>query len=435
MKLAQKHSIVFVNRFFYPDHSATSQLLSDLAFDLADAGHNVTVITSRFASGRAVRKSETINGVRIVRTVATQLGRRSLAGRILDYATFYASASIALVCNLKRNDIVVAKTDPPGIGIVVALAARWKKANFVNWFQDIFPEVATETKVGSGLIWRLLAEVLIFLRARSIALAAQNVVVGEAMQQRIQIRLSRPAKLFVITNWSDGDAIVPVAPSENRLRHRFNQPGSFLVGYSGNLGRAHEIATIQGAIMSLGRAGVAGKRLDWLFIGGGTGYEKLKEFATGRALDNVHFWPHQPRDTLAESLSLPDVHLVSLRPELTGWVVPSKYYGIAAAGRPTIFIGSSDCEIAMHVQEAESGVVVSAGDSRALADEIVRLARSPELVRELGANARRDFERKFDRKLAVQSWIKLLDGVAENSTAGARPQSYNIIGGRTPDYR
>jgi hypothetical protein len=107
--------IIFLNRYFYPDHSATSQMLSDLAFGLAERGHQVTVITSRLrydARDATLPPSERIRNVDIVRIWTSRFGRHNLAGRAVDYVTFYLSAIWAVFRLARRGDVVVARPTP-----------------------------------------------------------------------------------------------------------------------------------------------------------------------------------------------------------------------------------------------------------------------------------------------------------------------------------
>src|SRR6266550_3210599 len=116
--------VLFVNRFFHPDHSATSQMLSDLSFHLAELGWTVEVVTSRqrYDEARATLPSrETVRGVEVRRVWSTRFGRAFLPGRAIDYATFYVSAFFAI--RRERESIVVALTDPPLISVIAALAS------------------------------------------------------------------------------------------------------------------------------------------------------------------------------------------------------------------------------------------------------------------------------------------------------------------------
>ena len=127
--------------------------------------------------------------------------------------------------------------------------------------------------------------------------------------------------------------------------------------------------------------------------------------------------PYQPRELLAETLSVADVHLVSLNPALEGLIVPSKFYGIAAAGRPTLFIGAADGEIARLVDEIGCGFTVAPGDSKALMDRILQLANDPELCASMGARARAAFEQRWHEERAINHWEEVL-----NAAVGRTPE-------------
>src|SRR5882724_4124885 len=138
--------LVFVNRYFAPDESATSRMLSDLAFRLAGHGVSVSIVTSRqrYENSRAsLPPYEELGNVHVHRVPTATQGRARLAGRALDYASFHAAAALKLLHLLSRGDVVVAKTDPPLISIAVSRVASWKGALLVNWLQDLFPEVAS----------------------------------------------------------------------------------------------------------------------------------------------------------------------------------------------------------------------------------------------------------------------------------------------------
>jgi glycosyltransferase involved in cell wall biosynthesis len=128
-------------------------------------------------------------------------------------------------------------------------------------------------------------------------------------------------------------------------------------------------------------------------------------------LTRIVFKPYQPQARLAESLGASDVHLVSLRPELEGLIVPSKFYGITAVGRPSIFIGDTDGEIAQLIARYECGFTVAMGDGRRLAQCIFALADNADLCRGIGERARRACESEFDRSIAIARWEELLAAV------------------------
>ena len=407
--------VLFVNRYFHPDHAATSLLLSDLAFALSQQGYQVTVVTSRLRYDGSDRlpARETIQGVDVRRVWSSQWGYGGLLGRAFDYGSFYVTAAWCLWRLTRRNDIIVAKTDPPLLSVMGALIAKLKGARLVNWLQDIFPEVAETLNVGggpAGVVFRLIRP----LRNWSLQQACTNVVVGAKMAERVEAEGIPPNRIRIISNWSDDSLIVPIDPTENKLRKNWGLHDFFVVGYAGNLGRAHDVVTIIAAIAQLQEQANGAPltdvahRISFTFVGGGVQLARLEREARERRFTNVQVHPYQPREHLAETLGVADLHLVSLNPKLEGLIVPSKFYGIAAAGRPTIFIGAVGGEIARLIDQAGCGFAVAPGDVKALVDRILQLAGNPELCRRLGARARAAFEERWDKGSAVEQWQQLL---------------------------
>lgn len=126
--------MVAVNGFYWPDHSPTAKLLTGLAEHLAQHHTPVTIITSRLSYddlAASLPAHESRNGVAIRRVWTTRFGRAGLWGRALDFASFYFSATIALLIEVRRGDIILAKTDPPLISVVAAIVASYKGAHLV----------------------------------------------------------------------------------------------------------------------------------------------------------------------------------------------------------------------------------------------------------------------------------------------------------------
>lgn len=228
--------LFFVNRYFYPDHSATSCLLSELAFHLAATGHEIQIVTSRqrYDDPQAqLSPKETVNGVRVNRVPATRFGRRFLIGQGLDYLSFYVSAWRALNRLLAEDDVVIAMTDPPFVSIVAMCAARRRGAHLVNWLQAIYPEVGAE--LGFSVFSGPIGTVLRYVRDKTLLGAAANVVVGERMRERLASRGIPVDRLQVIHNWSDDKQIKSSGVSDNPLRRLWRLDDKFVIGYSGSL--------------------------------------------------------------------------------------------------------------------------------------------------------------------------------------------------------
>ena len=401
--------LIFLNRYFHPDHSATSQMLSDLAFALAAEGRSVHVLTSRLRyddPAAVLPASEVIDGVTVTRLWTSRFGRSNLLGRAIDYATFYLSAGIALARLAGPGDTVIAKTDPPMLAVLTTPIAHWRGAMAVSWLQDVFPEVVEASGMFRGRMgW--LPRLLQGLRQGSLRRADRTVAIGTRMEERLKSLGVPQDRVAVIPNWADGALVSPIEHSMNSLRRDWGLSGQFVVAYSGNLGRVHDAGTILAAILRVTEAKPF-RPVIWLFIGGGAGSAPLRARIPASLAGAVRFLPYQPRERLAKSLSAADVHLVSLRPEFEGLIVPSKFYGIAAAGRPTLFIGDPEGEIATVLKSSASGLTVAQGDGDALARAVLDLSADPERCQAMGARARALFEREYDKPIAVERWRRLL---------------------------
>jgi glycosyltransferase involved in cell wall biosynthesis len=399
--------LIFLNRFFFPDQSATSQILSDLAFCLAESGRDVHIVTSRqlYENSKArLPSQERMRGVTIHRVLSTRFGRTSLVGRALDYLSYYLSTMLKVVTLTNANDIVIAKTDPPLVSVVAMCAVRIRRARLVNWLQDIYPEIAME--MGVPFVKGLVGQCLSFLRDASLRAAAVNVAVGEQMALRLRSRHAPSDRVQVITNWCDDEDIVPISQANNPLRQDWGLQNKFVVGYSGNLGRGHEFDTLLAASERF--------RLDprfvFLMIGGGHRFEELKQQLKAKGLDqNYRFFPYQDRKLLKYSLSVPDLHWISLQPALSDLLFPSKFYGIAAAGRPMLALMGKDGEIARLVRDYDCGFAIEPGDINATADAIALLAKDDARCEKMGMNARAMLESKFTRRRGLEQWKNMLD--------------------------
>jgi glycosyltransferase involved in cell wall biosynthesis len=416
--------IVFLNRFYAPDVSASSQMLTGLAEWLAAAGYEVAVVCSRqryedARAGLALREER--HGVRVRRVRSTGFGRGGLFGRAADYLSFGAAAAVALCALLRPGDLLVAKTDPPMLSVLGAVVARLKRARLLNWLQDLFPEVAVRLAVPP--VPAVLERALLALRDRSLHAAAMNVVLGERMRGYLVTRGVSPERVVICPNWADGNQVRVLRPESSRLRSECGLAGRFVIEYSGNLGRAHEYATLLDAAEEL----AGDPEVAFLMVGGGAKMQGLEQEAARRGLGAFRFAPYQPQEALGDALAAGDVHLVSLLPCLEGLIVPSKLYGILAAGRPVVFVGDADGEVARFLRARDCGLSVACGQGSELAKVLRGLKLDAAERHRMGERARRAFDEDHDLPASAARWRGVLEGVgfaaSPEGSAVARPQS------------
>ena len=407
--------VIFINRYFFPDHSATSQILSDLAFHLATTGYEVHVIASRQIyddPNAALPVAATVGNVSVHRVASTRFGRVALAGRALDYASFYRSARRHLRGVVRRGDTVVVKTDPPLLSTMLGGIVRRRGARLINWLQDVYPETAVILDV--PLLRGPIAPALRALRNRSLRAAEATVVVGQAMARRIQTFGVAADRIHVIANWCNDEVIRPLRAESNPLREEWQLTDKFVVTYSGNLGRAHDFRTVLAAADRLRDD----PRIVFLMIGGGKHFEELADAVKARRLDCLfRLRRYQDQAMLPYSLSVADVHWLSLDPKLEGLIVPSKFYAIAAAGKAIVMIGDDEGEIGRLVRQYRCGVTIAPGDGVKLADTLRQWSKEPAVITEMGTQARQMLDAQFTRRRALDDWSRVIARVSSTTTS------------------
>jgi glycosyltransferase involved in cell wall biosynthesis len=269
--------------------------------------------------------------------------------------------------------------------------------------QDVFPEVAVVLgKMRSAALVRSMSALNRSLRRRAVRVVA----IGRDMERRLVAVGTDPAKIQVIPNWADGSAIQPLEQSSH-LRKERGWDDRFVVMHSGNVGLSQDLGTL------LAAADLLRGQPDTLFaiVGEGASKASLQEDVARRGLTNVEFLSYQPKEDLADSLGAADLHVVGLKRGLYGYIVPSKVYGILAAGRPYIASVESGAEPALIAEEYSCGVRVEPEDPAALATAIIAIKRSGGA--EMGADGRRALVEHFDRPIATGAYRQLLEGVVE----------------------
>lgn len=393
--------VCFFNRSYWPDFGATGQLLTELAEDLvAHHGCDVTVVTGYPLQGAdGVAPRETRHGVEIVRASGTTLSPRRFSGRATNYMTYFASAC-ATGLRIPRPDVVVALTDPPIVGLAALLAARRHRARFVFLCQDIFPEVAVLLEdFRNGAVNKGLELVNRYLVQQADAIIA----LGDTMKRRlVEGKGARADRISVIHNWADCAALAP-GPKDNPFARAHGLQDRFVVMHAGNIGLSQNLDVLIDAAERLR----AHDGIRFVFVGDGSRRSALEAHARERGLHNVMFVPYQPRGEMALSYAAADLFLVSLKPGLAGYIVPSKLYSILAAGRPYVAAVEEACEVADITGRHACGFIVRPGDPDALAARILDVYRNAPLAAELGRRAR-EAALAFDRRRQTAAYAALL---------------------------
>jgi glycosyltransferase involved in cell wall biosynthesis len=390
--------ILVLNQYYKPGVEATANLLADLCEWLA-ADYDVTVVTGRLQGRAELPAEEVLNGVRVLRTRSTAYERTKLHLRAANYLTYLADSLIRAL-RLPRPDLVLCMTDPPIVGDLGYAVARRYRAPLLVISEDVFPEIATELgRLTNPLLIRTLRALVGFYLRR----ADHVVAIGERMRDRLIAKGARANRITVIPNWVDTSEIAP-APRDNAWSREQGIADRFVVMHSGNVGHAQNLDNLIVATTYL-------RDLDDLavrIVGFGARHAEITELVAKLDADRVSFLPYQPRDVLALSLASADLHYVGLARGLSGYVVPSRLYGILAAARPVVVAADDDSETASMVTEARCGMVIPP-DRPDLLAEVIRDAREGRLDLEgMGSRGREYVEREGDRLVALARYERLL---------------------------
>ena len=396
--------IVVISQFFGQDQSAVGQFLADFAREASEAGHDVRVIcgANDYASEEVAtrganrrRKLSTSRdrewpaerpavGVERVRTAAFS---QNSSKKLLSYATFYAGAAWKAL-RIPKPDIVVTLTAPPGLAWIGWLLQRMRGCRHVTWEMDVYPDIAASLGMPFAG-WT--AGLFDFPRRRADAV----IVLGDCMKARLLRHGVAENRIAVAENWADGRLISPLPfPACPPLR----------ILYSGNLGLAHDVATIRVVMERL----AVNPNIHFDFAGGGLERRKLMNFCREHGMTNASFRSYALQQDLGASLAECHVGLITQKAETLGSVVPSKLYGLMAAARPALYIGPAAATPALLIRRFNCGWHFECGDEAGVLALLLRLLDHPEEIHTKGHNGREAFQQNYDKPAGVARVIRAL---------------------------
>ena len=388
--------ILLLNQFFWPDSAATSQLLTDLARGLAERGHEVHAICAE--PGYALQDETNRPQAQIHRIPSVRFVRGPL-GRVASYASFLMG-SVWRGLQMSHPDIVITLTTPPLLSLVGNLIKMFRGSKHFIWEMDVYPDVAVDLQYvpAGGVFDRAVGSLADFSRRRSDGILA----LGVCMRNRLLKRGLPDTKIVVAENWADSSVISPASWPEP------DAPLTIL--YSGNLGLAHDVDTITQAITTL----KDDRRFQFVFAGGGARRKPLEALCSELQVRSVEFRSYSSKTTLGESLGSGHIGLITQQTACLGSVVPSKVYGLLAAGRPVLFIGPEESTVAQIIKRFDCGWHVNCGDTASLLELLRTLSDNKTVIEQAGHRARQAFLQYYDLRHGV-SRICALIGASPDS--------------------
>ena len=353
----QPPKLIILCQLFYPELISTGQTVTELAEALVAQGVDLEVVAGPptvMDRRTKIPRRMTLNGIRIFRVWGTRFPKLSLVGKLVNHMTYTMSVFLNLMTR-KIDRPVLVFTNPPFVVGACALASIFRPIRMIYVIFDVYPDTAVQAGVlnPQSLTTRLWHRFNAFCFSRS----EKIVVIGRCMERVIRARLpmaSHP-KLVRMHVWAD-EAGIQQNPTGS-YREKWGIADQFVLGYSGNLGRFHDIDTIIAAA-----AAVHDRSAKFVFVGEGYSKAGAQALVAQEQLDNVQFHSYVPREDLGAVLSAFDVGLVALKKGQEGLSVPSKTFGIMAAGKPIIGIMAADSEVGLIIRETGCGWVVEPGD-------------------------------------------------------------------------
>jgi len=367
--------------------------------------HDVTVLCGRPSYDPTERRvwhlyqTEEAGRVRVIRVGSTDYPRVQMKKRVFNYLSYVLLAvprALALRC-----DVLLAMTDPPFEGIVGAFVAMLKNKPYIYNIRDMYPDMA----VGGSIVKPgLLARVWEKLHRWALRRATRVIVLGEDMRNRILAKGVDPTRVVIVRDGAE----IPVREGMTQklddsvigaIRGQFR----FVLLHAGNLGFYGAWDTLLEGARRLAADGVG-----LVFVGDGAQRERLESASS--SIPNVRFLPFFPAGKIPSVLAAPDAHIITVKRGLEGVVVPSKMYGILAAGKPIMAVAPAECDVVSIGKRKGFSISADPDDPEEFVKRIRELLSNAQRLHRMGEAAEL-VAPEYERRQELQKLV----GVVEES--------------------
>jgi len=410
-----KPDLVVVCQVFYPELVSTGQTLTELAEELASQGLNIVVIAAQptlLPGSRKVPRILHHQGLTIRRTWSTRLPKTSFLGKLANLSTFFISACGVVLLNY-RNSQLLLLTNPPYLPLLGWLCHLLRRQSFGVLLFDIMPEQAEllDFIKRNGLLakgWRWF-NALWYRRAAYAVVLSPDMLEG-ALENANLLGTTREAnaraKTRIIHVWSDDRLIAPRPKATSAEAARLQVLNRFVVQYSGNHGRFHDLETL----LDLADGFAPSDGFVFQFIGEGQKKKLVDQRLASNPRPHVYSSSYVPKELLADSLAMADVGVVAQLPGQERVCYPSKLLGIMAAGRATLAICPPNCAMGRMIRDQQIGFIVSNGDVAAAREALLAAKSDPALLQRMGENASRYLRDHFTLAQAAKAYLEVISG-------------------------
>ena len=419
MSKVEKKKLLIYAHYYIPDTASTGQILRELAEGMLDK-FDVTVICvvpsylgtveDEYKTQRFYRES--INGVKILRIRVPEFSKTNTVSRIKNILTYFFGAMVGTF-KVGKQDYVFSISQPPILGGLLGVWGKWMKhAKYIYNIQDFNPEQVLAVNFSKN---KLITGAMMFFDKFSCRRSDLIITVGRDLVQTVHNRFKgkRVPKTVMINNWIDEKEIYPVEANHPKVvafKEKYGLQDKFVIMYSGNIGLYYDLENIMKVIEEVkpGTKTADGREVVFAFVGAGSVLDKLVAYKEEKQMDNVKFIPYQDKADLIYSLNAGDVHWCVNAKGIKGVSCPSKYYGIAAAGKAVLAVLEKDSEIRCIIEETHGGLCSEPGDYEAIAENLkwfIENAGAGEVV-SMGERSRENLVQNLTRDVSVRKYVE-----------------------------
>lgn len=414
-----KKNLLIYAHYYIPDTASTGQILRELAEGMSDS-FNITIICvvpSYLGTIKDKYKTqkyyeEEINGVKVLRIRVPEFSKTNKKSRIKNVVSYFMGA-MGATFKVGKMDYVFSISQPPILGGLLGVWGKWvKHAKFIYNIQDFNPEQVLAVGYAKS---RFITDVMMAFDKFSCKRSDLVITVGRDLVETVEKRFEdkKVPKTVMINNWIDENEIYPLPENNERVlafKKKYGLDNKFVIMYSGNIGLYYDLENLIKVIEKFGTDNrtADGREVVFAFIGAGTVLDKLVSYVKEHNMDNVKIIPYQDKADLIYSLNAGDVHWCVNAKGIKGVSCPSKYYGLAAAGKPVIGVLESGSEVRCLIEDTHGGLCCEPGEYDQVEKNIrwfIDNAGSNE-IKDMGIRSRDNLEKNLTRDVSVRKYAE-----------------------------
>jgi glycosyltransferase involved in cell wall biosynthesis len=410
-----KKKLLIYAHYYTPDVASTGQILKELAEGMLDT-FDITVIcvvpsySGKVDDAYKTKKfyREEINGVHVLRIRVPEFSKQDKRSRIKNILSYFFG-SMRATFKVGHQDYVFSISQPPILGGLLGVWGKWMKhARFIYNIQDFNPEQIMAVSYSRN---KLVLKLMMALDKFSCQQSDLVITVGRDLVDTLKNRFKpgKAPKVTMINNWIDEKAIRPLPSDEPYVmafKKKYHLEDKFIVMYSGNIGLYYDLENLIKVIEKFpaGTKAADGREVEFAFVGAGTMLKTLKIYVAEHQMVNVSFIPYQPKEDLVYSLNAADIHWCVNAKGIKGVSCPSKFYGIAAVGKPVLGALERNAEVEQLIRENHVGLLAEPGNYNTIECNIKTALADLSNLTEMGRRSRLMIESKLTKSASIRRY-------------------------------